>query len=81
MPEIILSYTNDGDINHHYKNEGELVRCIDCIKHNKSLYDVDYKDEACPLVAYRGKAQGHEFDHQYCIYGRADDGKHEIKRH
>ena len=38
-----------------------IVRCKDCRKHNS---------ETCPLVAYRGKAQGHEFDYQYCVFGK-----------
>lgn len=56
------------------------VYCKDCIKHNKGLGDYKVsesgevrflcKDEACPLVDFRGKAQGHEFDYQFCCYGR-----------
>lgn len=47
-----------------------VVRCKDCKKHNKEVcIDVPYKEDACPLVPWRGKAQGHEFDYQYCPYG------------
>lgn len=42
----------------HY--QPEVIWCKDCRKHNS---------EECPLVAYRGKAQGHEFDYQYCVFG------------
>lgn len=56
----------------------EVVFCKDCVKHNIALYDLKDKndgsmygkDEACPLVRHRGKAQGHEFDYQYCSCGR-----------
>ena len=48
----------------------EIVRCKDCKKHNKAVnFDVLYKEDACPLISWRGKAQGHEFDYQYCPYG------------
>ena len=49
----------------------ELVRCKDCRKHNHSMTEPPYyaRADACPLVAYRGKAQGHEFDYQYCVCG------------
>ncbi len=51
----------------------EIVYCKDCVKHNKArgyFYDgtlIGIKD-CCPLVEIRGKAQGHEFDYQYCAY-------------
>lgn len=48
----------------------EIVFCKDCMKHNKGMQDVLYKRSACPLVKYRGKAQGHEFDYQFCVFGR-----------
>lgn len=58
----------------------KVVYCKDCIKHNRDIGDFKgeqdgknrfyWKDEACPLVPYRGKAQGHEFDYQYCVYGK-----------
>lgn len=48
----------------------EIVRCKDCRKHNKAVNDdVPYKEDACPLISWRGKAQGHEYDYQYCPYG------------
>ena len=56
----------------------EIIYCKDCAKHNKGLgnYEVHpdgsttwiWKDSACPLVSWRGKAQGHEYDYQYCVY-------------
>ena len=51
----------------------EIIRCKDCVKHNKGhgyYYDgtfIGIKD-CCPLVEIRGRAQGHEFDYQYCAY-------------
>ena len=52
----------------------EVVFCKDCAKHNKSYGDNGTID-SCPLVLYRGKAQGHEFDYQYCAFAerRTDD--------
>lgn len=54
----------------------EIIYCKDCAKHNRALGEflIDkngerrwfWKGESCPLVEYRGKAQGHEFDYQYC---------------
>ncbi len=44
-----------------------IIFCKDCTKHNKSIDDV-LKENACPLISWRGKAQGHEFDYQYCVY-------------
>ena len=60
--------------------ESEIVRCKDCVKHNKGhgyYHDgtvIGIKD-CCPLVEIRGMAQGHEFDYQYCAYAerRTDD--------
>ena len=52
----------------------EIVFCKDCVKHNKDIGDFDdagefiWKDRACPLIHCRGKAQGHEFDYQYCAF-------------
>ena len=56
----------------------EIIYCKDCVKHNKGLgnYEVHpdgsttwiWKDNACPLVSWRDKAQGHEFDYQFCAY-------------
>ena len=45
----------------------KVVFCKDCAKHNKSYGDNGTID-SCPLVLYRGKAQGHEFDYQYCAF-------------
>ena len=55
----------------------EIIYCKDCQKHNVSIedwYDNRWK-KVCPLVGYRGKAQGHEFDYQFCAYAerRTDD--------
>lgn len=62
----------------------DVVYCKDCQKHNKDVGDFEmlpdgkrswiWKDQACPLVSWRGKAQGHEFDYQYCVYGVRKDG-------
>lgn len=46
----------------------EVCYCKDCRKHNKGVEDVRYYGDACPLVRYRGRAQGHEFDYQWCVY-------------
>lgn len=58
--------------------QSEIVYCKDCTKHNKDVGDFEettdgtrnwiWKDSACPLVAFRGKAAGHEFDYQFCAY-------------
>lgn len=57
-----------------------IIYCKDCVKHNKGIGDIEeqpyglikhiMKDESCPLVSWRGKAQGHEFDYQFCVYGK-----------
>ena len=51
----------------------EIIYCKDCQKHNVRVgYEVSFKtnwrDDACPLADWRGKAQGHEYDYQYCAY-------------
>ena len=58
----------------------EIIYCKDCVKHNKGhgyYYDgtvIGIKD-CCPLVEIRGRAQGHEFDYQFCAYAeRRQDG-------
>ena len=54
--------------------EPQIIYCKDCRKHNKrvgfdeNLHTV-WKEDACPLASWRGKAQGHEFDYQYCAFG------------
>lgn len=49
-----------------------LTYCKDCEKHNKRIgIDVTYMEDACPLIEFRGKPQDHEFDYQYCCYGRS----------
>jgi hypothetical protein len=51
----------------------KIIYCKDCVKHNKGhgyYYDgtvIGIKD-CCPLVEIRGRAQGHEFDYQFCAY-------------
>lgn len=61
--------------------EPEIIYCKDCRKHNQDAgYYPDghvvHLEDSCPLIAYRGKAQGHEFDYQYCVYAerKEDDG-------
>ena len=59
--------------------EPKIIYCKDCRKHNKRIgdyveksdgtYDWIWKDQACPLAEFRGVAQGHEFDYQFCVYG------------
>ena len=48
--------------------EPEIIYCKDCTRHNVSVEDYFDNNQlkVCPLVAYRGKAQGHEFDYQFC---------------
>ena len=48
-----------------------IIHCKDCERNNvavKDWYD-DHEKKVCPLVGHRGKAQGHEFDYQFCVYG------------
>lgn len=52
----------------------QIIYCKDCRKHNKRIgfdenYHTVWKEDACPLASWRGKAQGHEFDYQFCAYG------------
>ena len=57
----------------------EIIYCKDCRKHNKRIGDYVeksngtyywiWKGQACPLAEFRGFAQGHEFDYQFCAYG------------
>lgn len=52
----------------------EIVHCKDCRKHNKKLgfdenYNITYKDDACPLIPWRGMSKGHEHDYQSCCFG------------
>lgn len=65
--------------------EPKIIYCKDCRKHNKRIgdyveksdgtYDWIWKDQACPLAEFRGVAQGHEFDYQFCAYAeRRTDG-------
>ena len=51
----------------------EIVHCKDCRKHNKKLgfdenYNITYKDDACPLIPWRGMSKGHEHDYQSCSF-------------
>lgn len=59
--------------------QSEIVRCKDCQKQNIAVgdfveigdeYHFFWKDEACPLIQTRGKAQGHEFDYQFCCFAK-----------
>lgn len=58
----------------------EIIYCKDCRKHNKKVgfdenFHTVWKEDACPLVSWRGKAQEHEFDYQYCVFAeRRTDG-------
>lgn len=65
--------------------EPDIIYCKDCRKHNKRIGDYVEKSDgtyywicktdACPLAEFRGNAQGHEFDYQYCAYAeRRDNG-------
>lgn len=66
--------------------EVDVVYCKDCVKHNNDAWNYfeisdkginpnyRWREQACPLVLFRGKAQGHEADYQYCVYGRRKDG-------
>ena len=52
----------------------EIIHCKDCRKHNKKLgfdenYNLTYKDDACPLIPWRGMSKGHEHDYQFCCFG------------
>ena len=58
----------------------EITYCKDCRKHNVKVgFDENFrtvwKEDACPLVDWRGKAKEHEFDYQYCAFAerRTDD--------
>ena len=56
-----------------------VVFCKDCVKHNKKVgFDENFravwKEDACPLVSWRGKAQGSEFDYQFCSCGKRREG-------
>ena len=51
----------------------EIVYCKDCRKHNVKVgfdenFHTVWKEDACPLVDWRGKAKEHEFDYQYCAF-------------
>ena len=51
----------------------EVVFCKDCRKHNEKVgfdenFHTVWKEDACPLVDWRGKAKEHEFDYQYCAF-------------
>ena len=52
----------------------EIIHCKDCRKHNKKLgfdenCNLTYKDDACPLIPWRGMSKGHEHDYQSCCFG------------
>ena len=58
----------------------EIIYCKDCKKHGVK-FGIDenrnmiWKEDACPLIEWREKAQGHEFDYQFCVYAeRREDG-------
>ena len=51
-----------------------IIYCKDCRKHNKKIgfdenFHTVWKEDACLLASWRGKAQGHEFDYQFCASG------------
>jgi len=62
------------------RKEPEITYCKDCRKHNVKVgfdenFHTVWKEDACPLVDWRGKAKAHEFDYQYCAFAerRTDD--------
>lgn len=70
MKEKIVRYRT-GESHEIVEVVGELVRCKDCRKQNKRVgfdenFNPVYKEDACPLVSWRGIAKGHEFDYQFC---------------
>ena len=56
-------------VRHMGKDVREIVYCKDCRKHNHHVEEFP-TDESCPLIFFRGMAQGHEFDYQYCVCGK-----------
>ena len=57
----------------------EIIHCKDCRKHNKKLgfdenYNLTYKDDACPLIPWRGMSKGHEHDYQSCSFAERRTG-------
>ena len=60
--------------------EPEIIYCKDCKKHDlppNCYYQGRYISvvDSCPLVPIRGLSRGHEFDYQYCAFGkRREDG-------
>ena len=61
-------------INEQPTIQPETIHCKDCRKHNKKLgfdenYNLTYKDDACPLIPWRGMSKGHEHDYQSCCLG------------
>ena len=53
----------------------EIIYCKDCKKQNRHYHESPYKDTVCPLTAWRGKAQGHEYDYQYCCFAERREVK------
>ena len=51
----------------------EIIYCKDCKKQNKDYHMSPYKDTVCPLTAWRGTAQGHEYDYQFCCFAERRD--------
>ena len=84
---MMASLINELVINKLPSAQPEIIYCKDCVKHNKGLgnYEVHpdgsttwiWKDSACPLVSWRDKAQGHEFDYQFCAYAEKREVNHE----
>lgn len=63
----------------------KIIYCKDCRKHNKKIgfdenYHTVWKEDACPLVSWRGKAQGHEFDYQFCAFADRRKERHDEQR-
>ena len=49
--------------------EPEIILCKDCRKlYQKADRTWIPKEDKCPLLHYRGEAQGHEFDYQFCAF-------------
>ena len=68
-----------GEIEQLPPAQPDIIYCKDCSKRNKRIGDYVensdgtyywiWKGQACPLAEFRGVAQGHEFDYQFCVYG------------
>lgn len=80
------TYTSLDELDAIYaiKEGKRFITCKNCVKRNRRIGDYEetnngvhwfWKDEACPLAEYRGKAQGHEFDYQFCSFAEPKSSK------